>query len=797
MLTQPASGHLTDQLERLLAAQPTSLVDRVEELESIRASLVIEGVRLLTLCGPAGVGKTRLAVAAATELASVFPDGVVLVDLTRVRDPAFVLQTLSQAIGVSPAGGAPLLERLRIFLDERTILLMLDNFEQVLPAASQLVDLLAVCPGIRLLVTSRIPLQLRWEHILRIKPLPIPDLSTPLPLDELAQVPAVALFLERARARRADFALTEARARLVAQLVVQLDGLPLALELAAARLDALSLPLLVRLLSDHLQMLEWEAGDLPERQRSLEAAINWSYDLLSAEEQRLFRHVGVFVGHVTPTALAAVLGAPTTPEALLGGLVSLAEKSLIVHGQSEEDWGEDERGLPVFRVLETLREYAREQLERAGALKAARRAHAHYFLELAERADPLLRGREQRAWFLRLERKHDNLRAALRWLLDQDEPAEREAGLRLAAALGYFWWLRGYHTEGARWLEEALVRAQLNEEADSAGAALRVTALCWAGALLIMHGELEAARARLEQARAFAQQRQDPAGLARALTFLGQQAANAGELERAVLLLQEALRVARPLGDPYHLGIALFFLGVATLAQDNLTEAATHYTEALDLFEAVRDARATGAVHVELAVIAGRQDDPSSALLHLRAALEASGYLRDRWLLSLAARATLAVVDAQGDPVTYARLRGAADALRQATAGGRVPWELAVTDQTAAYHEGRSLPMDEVAALALRLVEDAAQSHASPGATSVRDTARPSPAHGSRQKNPLTEREEEVLRLVAQGLGNKAIARQLVISPSTVNYHLNQIFNKLVVETRAQAVAVAAQRGLL
>jgi predicted ATPase/DNA-binding CsgD family transcriptional regulator len=793
-----------DKAGVLFALQPTPLIDRVEERERIRTSLVVEGVRLLTLTGPAGVGKTRLALAAATELASVFPDGVVLVDLTQVNDPPLVLQTLCRALGVSPTGHAPLLERLGLALEDRAILLLLDNFEQVLSAANQLVDILAVCPQIRMLVTSRVPLQLRWEHILRIKPLPVPDVSTPLSLDELGQVPAVALFLNRARARRPGFALTEARAQLVTDLVVHLDGLPLALELAAARLDALSLPVLVRLLSDRLQMLASTAPDAPERQRSLEAAITWSYDLLNPEEQRIFRHLGVFVGRVATSAMAAVLGAEATPERTLRGLASLAEKSLIMLAQGEDDEEvEDQHGLSVFHVLETLREYAREQLGRAGENEAAERAHAHYFVALAERADAFLRGSDQRAWFLRLEREHDNLRAALRWLLDQDETAERQAGLRLATALGYFWWMRGYHSEGARWLEEALTHAPQRDEADPDEATLRTSALCWAGALLTMHGELGAACTRLEEARSLAQQRHDSAGLARALTFLGQHAVNVGEVERAVPLLREALPVARALGDPYPIGIALFFLGVATFAQGNLTEAAAHYAEALDVVEAAGDPRLTAAVHVELGVITGQQGDVRSSLHHLQAVLETSEYLRDRWLLSLGARATLAVVPAQDDPVAYAQLQGAAETQRQATGGGRVPWESTVAVETADYHKGRSFSPGEVAALALRLLEDAAQSQGAliSGPTQDTDssthTAQRLSSHAAQRENLLTEREQEVLGLVAQGLSNKAIARQLVISPSTVNYHLIQIFNKLVVETRAQAVAVAAQRGLL
>ncbi|MGO8950280.1 MAG: LuxR C-terminal-related transcriptional regulator [Ktedonobacterales bacterium] len=738
-----------------------------------------------------------------------------LVDLALVRDPALVLQTLSQTLGVSPVGDMPLLERLRVFLEDRTILLLIDNFEQVLPAASQLVDLLAVCPGVRLLVTSRIPLQLRWEHILRIKPLPVPDLTDltpPLPLDELGQVPAVRLFVERARARQADFALTEAQARLVAELVVSLDGLPLALELAAARLDALSLPLLVRLLGDHLQMLEWEARDLPERQRSLEAAINWSYELLDTGEQRLFRHLGVFVGQVTPTALAAVLGAPTTPEMVLGGLVSLAEKSLIVRGQSEDDGEEeDERGLPAFRVLETLREYARERLERAGELEAACRAHAHYFLELAERADPLLRGREQRAWFMRLERKRSNLRAALRWLLDQDEPDEREAGLRLALALGYFWRFRGYHGEGANWLERALVRAPHVEEANPA---VRTRARVEAGALLVFHGDAHHARAVLEEALALARQQQDATAITQALIFLGTCALYVGEAAQAVPLLEEALRRALSLGDPPLIGNAQYFLGATAQAQGNTREAIKRYSEALEIAETAGDMRGAATLHVALAALLGQRgdlEDLPAVVAHVREGLAASVTLQDRWLLSLAARAALSIVGEHVDPAEHARLQGAVDTQRQATGAGMGAWEHAKKDhgtpghpgqsdppaQAAAYREGRSLSMGEVADFALRLVERVAQIQASDTAASPGETARPSTDHGAHRENTLTEREQEVLRLVAQGLGNKAIAHQLIISPSTVNYHLIQIFNKLAVGTRAQAVAVAAQHGLI
>ncbi|HEV2457645.1 MAG TPA: helix-turn-helix domain-containing protein, partial [Ktedonobacterales bacterium] len=462
-------------------AVPTPLVGRVQELDTIVHSLLAGDTRLLTLTGPAGVGKTRLALEAAAGLANAsaetegharFPDGILLVDLTPVRDAELVPGAIARALGLLDVGGRPALERLAEALAEQRLLVVLDNFEQVLPAATQLAELLATCPGLALLVTSRVPLQLRWERTLRIAPLPVPDLSAaPQPLDALLAVPSVALFVGRARARRADFVLGERHAPLVAQVVAQLDGLPLALELAAARLDVLPLSALARRLDDRLQLLASEAPDLPERQRSLEAAIGWSYDLLSAPEQRVFRCLGVFVGRVSLDAITSVVGAAAVPEEApaagaardtLKRLVSLAEKSLLLPARSDEEEGSapEEHQEPAFGMLETVREYAQEQLAATGELAAAQRAHARYFLALAERADAQLRGLDQRTWFFHLEREHDNLQAALRWLFNQDNPVELEFGLRMSGALGYFWYLRGYHAEGRRFLEEALARAQ-------------------------------------------------------------------------------------------------------------------------------------------------------------------------------------------------------------------------------------------------------------------------------------------------------------------------------------------------
>ena len=858
----------------LLPAQPTPLIDRADELATIRQRLADTGTRLLTLTGPAGVGKTRLALAAATQLVDQipnrFPDGVTLVDLSLVRDPQLVLPAIAHALGPADTGTLPLPQRLQTSLAERALLLVLDNFEQVLPAASLLTDLVAGSPGVALLVTSRVPLQLRWEQTLRIAPLPIPDIITGLPpLDALAQVPAVALFVERARARRADFTLSEKQAPLVVQLVTQLDGLPLALELAAARLGTLSLSAIVRRLDDRLRLLYWEAPDLPERQQSLEAAISWSYDLLSAPERLLFRCLGVFVGRVRLDAIAAVVsvvravgaGAAVGADAaredgekeevemaraqdherILGRLVSLAEKSLVLPlptnqqgdegGDAEVDGAgttraqddEDQDSEPTFAMLETVREYAWKQLERLGELEAARRAHAAYFLELAERADPLLRHHGQRFWFFRLERAHGNLRAALRWLLDQDNQdrpdgsyspdvaAGWEAGLRLAAALGLFWWRRGYHAEGSRWLEEALRRAPVGDAAD---AAVRTRALIMTGLYRIYGGELDRAQVLLEEALTLAQRRQDPAEIAQAHAELGLRAVLAGEMAEATRWLHEARRRWEALRDPHGLGETLLYLGYAADAAEDVATAAAHYVAALQQLDAAGDAQLAGFVHCFLGVTERRCGDMPSAVAHVRAAVRTSAALRDRWLLSYAAQAAVALMGAGAAPAARTRLLGAADALAQAT-GATFAWEhlpgaknlVALREQLAreaewgaAYREGRSLPFGEIAALASRLLEEVAPTLASTLPATVPKSASDSAQELEQQAqypSVLTGREQEVLRLVAEGLSSKAIGKQLFLAPSTVNYHLTSVFHKLGVDTRAQAVAVAAQRRLL
>ncbi len=865
-----AATHETRRHSWRSFAEPTPLVGRVRELDTIVRTLNAGDTRLLTLTGPPGVGKTRLAQEAVARVITDgerFPDEGLFVDLTPVRDPALALDSLATAVGLLDTSSRPVLERLVEVLQERRQVLVLDNFEQVLPAAASLVDLLTACPGLALLVTSRVPLQLRWEQTLRVAPLPVPDLSVaPLPsLNALLAVPSVALFVSRARARRADFVLGEEEAPLVAQLVTQLDGLPLALELAAARLDVLPLPALARRLGDRLELLASQAPDLPERQRSLEAAVGWSYDLLTEPEQRLFRCLGVFVGRVGLDAISTVIGTIRAPESAardraapkvveagvgrgtLPQLLSLAEKSLLLPLPVRPETPKDLDGLyeqlsqtgqqranerpseapgieeggdnsePAFAMLETVREYAWERLAADGELTAAQRAHAYYYLALAEQADPELHGSNQRVWHLRLEREHDNLRAALRWFLDQAESggsnaaAEREAGLRLAGALGYFWYVRGYHREGRSWLERMLALPPQGEGRIIVQSSAQTRALIAAGPLLMVQAEYARARVVLEEALALAERQQDPTATAQASTYLGHATVVAGDVDEGMRWLQEAVRRWEVLGDPHGLGEALFYLGYAADMSGDMTAAAANYTAALRHLGDAGNAQHAGFVQSYLGVAEWRLGNLSSAVTQIQGVLTTSVTLWDRWLLSFAAQATVVVVGLRAQPAAWERLLGAADALAQATGGATFGWEhlpgaeqvvelreqlARKGERSAAYREGRTLTFAKVATLALMLLDEVAQAPAS-REIEIRPSqeAQRFPSHSG--IGALSAREREALRLVAQGLSNKAIGRQLFISERTVAQHLTAIFNKLSVHTRAQAVAVATQHGLL
>ena len=417
--------------EPRLRARSTSFVGRSREQREIRALLGAPDVRLLTLTGPAGTGKTRLALEATAGLDAEFPDGVVLVELAPISDADLVATTIAGALGLVERPERGSLEALVASLRGRRTLLVLDNFEQVLAAAPMLTELLTGAPGLTLLVTSRAPLDVPEERIYPVPALQLPDPSRPLEVDRLRRTEAVRLFVARARDIRPDFDLSELNADAVAELCLRLDGLPLALELAAARIKLLSPQEILERLGVRLEVLKAEPGaGLPERHRTLRAAIEWSYDLLGAEEQALFTSLGVFVGGFTLDGAKAVAGDLELD--VVAGVESLLNNSLL---RTEPMAG----GEPRFGMLETIREYALERLAERGDEQAVRRRHAEFYLSLAEEAEPALLGPQQLSWLERLDAERDNLRAALTWAT---EGGEAEVGLRTGAALWRFWQLR-------------------------------------------------------------------------------------------------------------------------------------------------------------------------------------------------------------------------------------------------------------------------------------------------------------------------------------------------------------------
>jgi predicted ATPase/class 3 adenylate cyclase len=538
-----------------LPVQPTPLVGRVREVGAVCALMHRDEVRLVTLTGPGGIGKTRLGLQVAAELSESFADGVFFVDLAPLRNPSLVLSTIAQIIGIQEAAGQPLLERLADVLQQKQLLLLLDNFEQVMSAAMQVADLLSACPSLKVLVTSRERLHVRAEHEFAVPPLALLDPNRLPELATLAQSEAVALFLERAQATKSDFQLNPTNARAIAEICARLDGLPLAIELAAARIKLLSPQALLARLDQRLTVLTSGARDVPARHQTLRHTIAWSYDLLSAQEQRLFRRLAVFVGGCTPEAVESVSTAVDDTNAdLLDSMASLLDKSLL---QRVEQDGDE----PRFAMLETIREYGLEMLASAGEEQATRMAHAAYYLALAERAEPELSGPQQLIWFERLEREHDNLRAALSWLLEQGAHEQsKEHALRLGGALSRFWEIRGYVSEGWRWLERVL------EISRGERSAVRAKALIGAGALASLQDDFGQAEALCEEGMALCRELGDRRGSATALSSLGYAALMRSNYAAAHAQLEEALTLFREVGDTansvyalHRLASALFF----------------------------------------------------------------------------------------------------------------------------------------------------------------------------------------------------------------------------------------------
>jgi predicted ATPase/class 3 adenylate cyclase len=687
-----------------LPVQLTSFVGRRRELEEVMAAL--ESTRLLTLTGPGGSGKTRLAIRTAQELLPRLEDGAFFVALAPISDPALVVPTMAQALGLTEKADRAPLDALMDHLRDSDILLVLDNFEQVLDAAGEVGQLLTATDRLRVLATSREPLGLSGEREYPVPPLDLPDVDALPSLDALSQFEAVRLFVDRATAVKPDFAVTNENAPAVAEICARLDGLPLAIELAAARVKILTPQAILQRLEHSLRFLAGGARDVPIRQRTLRDAIAWSHDLLDPEEAALFARLSVFRGGFSLEAVERV-GNPVDELGIdtLEGVASLANKSLVRQAET----GPDE---PRFFMLETIREYAAERLAASADAEQIRGRHAAFFLDLAERAEPELTGRDQIRWLTVLEREHDNVRAALGWAAEHDP----DLAFRMSGSLWRFWQFRGHLREARARLEGLL------ETPGSADAEARARALEAAGGVTYWMGDFGAARRWYEECLDIRRDLGDPAGIAEATYNLSFAHGIAPEplrdLDTAKRLLEEARGMFEELDDRG--GVAKAMWGLATLAYETESweRAAELSSKTVDLFRQLDDRFGLAwALHLQgLALAILNRSEEARPVLK-----EALGMFLDaddRSALGLLIGDLAILAASEGDRERAIRLAGAAVAVEEEVGtgllfssagvaervvelGGLLPKELGERIRA----EGRAMTVDQAVAYAREGVE--------------------------------------------------------------------------------------------
>jgi predicted ATPase/DNA-binding CsgD family transcriptional regulator len=773
-------GHRDGDSPNNLPLELSSFVGREKELAEVGRQL--EGNRLLTLTGSGGCGKTRLALATATDLVERFEDGVWLVELAPLVDPSLVPQAVASALGLREQPGRSPAEALSRYLGSRNVMLVLDNCEHLVEACAALAEaLLRFCPRLRVLATSREALDITGEVAWPVPPLSLPDVRRLSDVESLPRYESARLFLERAAAVRPAFALTEQNAQAVAQICYRLDGIPLAIELAAARVKVLSVEEISERLEDSFELLASGGRTAMPRQRTLHATMDWSHDLLPDEERTLFRRLSVFAGGFNLQAAQAVcsgdgLDRDRVPEVLW----HLVDKSLMV--AREQD------GEARYRLLETVRQYGREKLDDPEEEAELGRRHASFYVVLAEEADQGLSGPEQERWLILLEAEHDNLRAALTWSLG--EGGDISLGVRLAAALGGFWSTRGYLSEGRRWLEETASRS--GPKATQA----RAKALNGAGWVAMLQDEYEAAGPLIEEGLTLNRELGDKEGIASSLVILGS-AAMMGRRDDVpvVALLEEARKLRPELEDQRTVARMVLLESMVMLEQNDRERMVALNEESLALFRERKYAYGVVMCLTNLGLVTLAEGDYEKATALLSEDLRLARDLNHKLYIQYCLTGLAGVDASQGRPVRAARLWGAAEGMSETYGGHIMLADRSIIDYegrlatarsrlnevawTAAWGEGRAMGPDQA-------IEYALEQEQAPG-----------PAEPEIYRAELSAREVEVLRLVAQGMSNAEVAEKLFLSSRTVNWHLTSIYRKLGSHSRTEAARIAVEHGLL